>query len=289
MADIEKILNKRKPTAKDTLELLLNDIVHRELLKIASEKGNIDKYKSFGLTNFKVVEQDKYSKIVLKLSEAEYKKHQNNVYLYNYYCDELENQKTDRQNTLLYFKVLAHCLSLETSIIKGDINNEEKPTEKTVTLLQWLIATNIRKMTGFNYFVETLIKYTHNDYLEITKTELTDIREAYKNYYKTYKNHVNALLNNSESIKHYAQLYEDEDIKINMALYEYTKEEIENGVKGLSKFDTINNVDFMKNIISKNTVFLIREGNRDELITKLKRNKEEINRLGITEEELKEI
>lgn len=289
MVDIEKILKKRKPTAKDTLDLLLNDIVHRELLKVAGKKGNLDKQNEFAATHFKVVGQDAYSKIVLKLSEAEYKKHQNNVYLYNYYCDEIEHQETERENTLLYFNLLTHCLDLETSIINGDITTAEKPTANTVYRLQQLIAANIRRFTGFNYFVDALIKYTHNDYLEITKTELADIREAYITYYKTYGKHLDELAENRENIKHYADLSNDENIILNMALFDISKKEIDDGVKGLSKFDSINGVDYMKNTIEKNMFVLMREGSREELKARLQKNKIIYNELGITENELNEV
>ena len=282
MVDIEKILKKRKPTAKDTLNILLNDIIAKQINKTAKEKGTLSKDSDPLLMFYKVVLQEDYSKVVLKLDSREYEKHQKNVKLYNLYYELIEDMEKRHDQIIVYFNCLTASLDYDVLIATlGDtLPGKETGTGLYIKKLQQYIAENIRAIKGYICFVDALKQYTKNDLLEITKTEVTTINQAYKDY---------VSLTDSIAERHpdiynrYTALLNDEYINGVMVLSEWQKdtitEQITDELKGL---ETPNGIDLLKTNIYKSSYIFIREGESQEKIkAELDRIKQEDKEHGI--------
>ena len=259
--DIERILNKRKPTANDTLTLMLNDIIQNRITALADKKGTLPPEASHNIfKHYPVVAQDDYSKVVLKLSEKEYKKHQRNVRLYNFYYDVMDEMEKEHERTLVYFKCLLASFDYDVRTYPEPFTITE--TESFTTSLQQYIAENIRAIKGFNYFVDVMKEETKNEFLEITKIEVKDLREAYKNYLS----HIRTMKDTEpELYEQYTELIRE---PLTMLIYfgEPITSQIKEEMTGLNCFDNINSTDHLKAIIKRNTFAFIREGTTKEEI-----------------------
>lgn len=260
--EIEKILRKRKPTAKDTLQLMLNDIIQSRITAIADKKGTLPpEVKNLWQKHFKVIGQDDYSKVILKLDEKEYKKHQRNVRLYNFYYDMIDELEREHKKTLVYFNCLISSFNYDYSTY--NIPSPDTETKKYTYALQQYIAENIRAIKGYNAFVDAMKRETNNDFLEITKIELKELREAYKRYYETIRP---AKENASEIYEQYSQLISDEGIQLKLLFMDFIAEHISDDVKGFKAFENINTVDRLKARIKYNNFTFEREGTTKEEI-----------------------
>lgn len=260
--DIERILRKRKPTAKDTLQLMLNDIIQSRITAIAKNNGTLPQ----GISNimfqhFRVIGQEDYSKVILKLDDKEYQKHQRNVRLYNFYYDMIDELEKEHAKTLVYFDVLISSFNYDFRTYPEPFTDTE--TKKYTYALQQYIAENIRAIKGYNAFVDAMKEETKNDFLELTKIELITLREAYKKYYDVVKTSKEKY---PQLYEQYTQLINDEAIRNKIAFIDAFDNTIKRMIKGLEAFESINTVDSLKAIIRQNTFILWREGTTKEEI-----------------------
>lgn len=260
MVDIEKILRKRKPTAKDTLDILINDVIAHQVKKLSRDKGTLPEDLDFIVDHTAIV-QDDYSKVVLKLDEREFEKHQKNVKLYNLYFELIEDMERKHDQILAYLNCLTSSYDYDTIVMTQEIDTG---TNLYTDQLQRYTAENIRAIKGYHCFVDALIRYTKNDLLEVTKVEVKTLNQAYKNYHT----HISEDKDIYPGIyARYNGLRNEEYLSNIMLLSDNQKDTLTDMITdGLKGFETINSTDLLKANIYKNTFAFIRESESQEKI-----------------------
>lgn len=180
-----QILRKRKPTAADTLTLLLSDLA----VRTADRRGT---YKWDGI---EAATQEEYSRTVQKLNDDQLERHQRNLRVYYYLHEAIEQTDKAVMKLPARYNALKELYKLEKS------STEPVTTQQTIDVISLDIAETIRAARGLNCFIKLLADGTGlNQIIKMLGYDESEINRQFADYLRTDYNGVSvdfkALLNN---------------------------------------------------------------------------------------------